>query len=188
MESLTTLLFEVRERVAYITLNRPAVANAVSLELAQELEEVARECDESSTVRAVLLTGAGRIFCGGGDKSFAAQEPNHVPTHLRRVNLFLHRAILSFGRMRPPVVVAVDGPRRGVRDELGVRRGHRPRERIRTFHDGLLASRLNARRLLHLLSTPNHRTYPYDGTGVDESNFNSARSRSDWPGHAGSAR
>ena len=145
MESPTTLLFEVREHVAYITLNRPAVANAVSLELAQELEEVARECDESSTVRAVLLTGAGRIFCGGGDKSFAAQEPNHVPTH-------------------------------------------RPRERIRTFHDGLLASRLNARRLLHLLSTPNHRTYPYDGTGVDESNFNSARGRSDWSSHASSAR
>jgi len=87
MESLTTLLFKVSEHVAYITLNRPAMANAVSLELAEELEEVARECDESSSVRAVLLTGAGRIFCGGGDlKSFAAQEPIRLPTHLKRVN------------------------------------------------------------------------------------------------------
>src|SRR5882762_9759300 len=85
MESLTTLLFKVNEQVAYITLNRPAAANAVSLELAQELEEVARECDESNSVRAVLLTGAGRIFCGGGDKSFAVQEPAQVPTHLKRV-------------------------------------------------------------------------------------------------------
>jgi 2-(1,2-epoxy-1,2-dihydrophenyl)acetyl-CoA isomerase len=66
MESLTTLLFEVSEHVAYITLNRPTKANAVSLELAQELEEVVRECDEGESVRAVLLTGAGRIFCGGG--------------------------------------------------------------------------------------------------------------------------
>ena len=113
MESLTTLLFEVREHVAYITLNRPAVANAVSLELAQELEEVARECDDSSRVRAVLLTGAGRIFCGGGDKSFAIQEPTRVATHLKRVNLFLHSAIQSFATMRAPLVVAVNGPAAG---------------------------------------------------------------------------
>src|SRR5580658_3943084 len=113
MESLTNLLFEVREHVAYITLNRPAVANAVSLELAQELDEVARECDESDSVRAVLLTGAGRIFCGGGDKFFAKQEPSYVPTHLRRVNLFLHGAIQCFARMRAPVVVAVNGPASG---------------------------------------------------------------------------
>ena len=113
MESLTTLLFEVSEHVAYITLNRPTKANAVSLELAQELEEVVRECDEGESVRAVLLTGAGRIFCGGGDKSFAAQEPTHVPTHLKRVNLFLHSAIQRFVRMRAPVVVAVNGPAAG---------------------------------------------------------------------------
>ena len=72
MEGLTTLLFKVSEHIAYITLNRPAVANAVSLQLAQELEEVARDCAEGNSVRAVLLTGGGRIFCGGGDKSFAA--------------------------------------------------------------------------------------------------------------------
>jgi len=113
MESLTTLLFEVREHVAYITLNRPSVANAVSLEMARELEEVARECDENISVRAVLLTGAGRIFCGGGDKSFAAQEPTRMPMHLKRVNLFLHRAIQNFARMRAPVVVAVNGPAAG---------------------------------------------------------------------------
>ncbi len=113
MESLKNVLFEVREHVAYITLNRPAAANAVTLELAQELEEVARECDESNSVRAVLLTGNGRIFCGGGDKSFAAQEPTHLPTHLKRVNLFFHSAIQCFARMRAPVVVAVNGPAAG---------------------------------------------------------------------------
>ena len=114
MESLTTLLFKVSEHVAYITLNRPTVVNAVSLELAEELEKVARECDESNSVRAVLLTGAGRIFCGDGDlKSFAAQEPTHLPTHLKRVNLFFHSAIQCFARMRAPVVVAVNGPAAG---------------------------------------------------------------------------
>ena len=116
MESLTTLLFKVSEHVAYITLNRPTAVNSVSLELAEELHAhaVARECDDSNSVRAVLLTGAGRIFCGGGDlKSFAAQEPSHLPAHIKRVNLFFHSAIQCFARMRAPVVVAVNGPAGG---------------------------------------------------------------------------
>ena len=62
---------------------------------------------------AVLLTGAGRIFCGGGDKSFAAQEPTHVPNHLKRVNLYLHSAIECFAKMHAPVVVAVNGAAAG---------------------------------------------------------------------------
>ena len=188
MESPTTLLFNVSEHVAYITLNRPAVANAVSLELAQELEEVARECDENVNVRAVLLTGAGRIFCGGGDKAFrgARANPGASPSQARQPLLAQRYLVL-----RQDARTSSSGgerPGRRVRDEPGVRGRHRPRERVRTFHDGLLASRLNARRLLNLLSAANHRTPPYDGTGIDESNFNGARSRSDWPGHAGSAR
>ena len=106
---MTTLLFEVSEQVAYITLNRPTKANAVSLELAQELEEVVRECDEGESVGAVLLTGAGRIFCGGGDKSLVPQEPGRRSAHLKRVNLFFYSAIQCFARMRAPIVVAVNG-------------------------------------------------------------------------------
>ena len=105
MESLTTLLFKVSEHVAYITLNRPTVVNAASLELAEELEKVARECDESNSVRAVLLTGAGGIFCGGGDlKSFAAQEPSRLPAYYPRITLYLHQAIHRFAR-----IVDIDG-------------------------------------------------------------------------------
>lgn len=110
MENLGTLLFEVRDHVAYITLNRPEAANAMNLELARELEQVALECEESTKVRAVLLTGAGKMFCGGGDvKAFAAQEAAHLPAYLKRVTLYLHQAIHRFARMRAPVVMAVNG-------------------------------------------------------------------------------
>ena len=110
MRSLETLLFEVREHVGYITLNRPEAANAMNLELARELEEVALECEESEQVRAVLLTGAGKMFCGGGDvKAFAAQEPAHLPAYLKRVTMYLHQAIHRFARMCAPLVIAVNG-------------------------------------------------------------------------------
>ena len=76
MTDFHNLTFEVGAHVARITLNRPDAANAINLELARELEEAALICDQDPDVRAILLTGAGRIFCGGGDlKSFNAQSP-----------------------------------------------------------------------------------------------------------------
>jgi 2-(1,2-epoxy-1,2-dihydrophenyl)acetyl-CoA isomerase len=110
MESAETLLFEVRESVAHITLNRPEVSNAMNLEMARELYEAAFECEQSSDIRAVLITGTGRAFCSGGDvKSFAAQEFGTLPAYYRRLTLFLHQAIHRFARMRAPVIMAVNG-------------------------------------------------------------------------------
>jgi 2-(1,2-epoxy-1,2-dihydrophenyl)acetyl-CoA isomerase len=110
METPKNLLFEVRENVAYITLNRPEVSNAMNLEMSREFYEAASECEQSSHLRAVLITGAGRAFCSGGDvKSFAAQEPANLPAYYRSITLFLHQAIHRFARMPAPVVMAVNG-------------------------------------------------------------------------------
>jgi 2-(1,2-epoxy-1,2-dihydrophenyl)acetyl-CoA isomerase len=110
MSNYTCLDFEVRENVAHITLNRPEAANALNLALAQELEEVSLRCNEGADVRAVLLTGAGKLFCAGGDlKSFAAVSPAELPAHLKRVTLYLHTAMSRFARMRAPLVMAVNG-------------------------------------------------------------------------------
>jgi 2-(1,2-epoxy-1,2-dihydrophenyl)acetyl-CoA isomerase len=110
MESPKTLLFEVREHVAHITLNRPEVSNAMNLEMAREFYEAAFECEQSSDVRAVLITGAGRAFCSGGDvKFFAVQEPGTLRAYYRRLTLLLHQGIHRFARMRAPVVMAVNG-------------------------------------------------------------------------------
>ena len=110
MESFTNVLFEIREHVAHITLNRPEVSNAMNLEMSREFYEAAFECEQSSDVRAVLITGAGRAFCSGGDvTSFAAQEPGRLSAYYRRLTLFLHQAIHRFARMPAPVVMAVNG-------------------------------------------------------------------------------
>lgn len=113
MKGLTdfhTLLFEVRDHVAHLTLNRPEAANAINVDVARELEEAALICDQDPAVRAIVLSGAGRIFCGGGDlKSFAAHDRADLPGLLKRLTFHLHRAIYLFARMDAPLVIAVNG-------------------------------------------------------------------------------
>jgi 2-(1,2-epoxy-1,2-dihydrophenyl)acetyl-CoA isomerase len=110
MSNYSCLNFEVRDHVAHITLNRPEAANALNLALAQELEEVSLHCNEDAAVRAVILTGTGKLFCAGGDlKSFAAVSPAELPAFLKRVTLYLHTAMNRFARMRAPLVIAVNG-------------------------------------------------------------------------------
>ncbi len=102
--------FEVRGHIGYITLNRPDAANALNAEVARQLDQAALQCDENAEVRAVLMTGAGRMFCGGGDlKAFAAQPPEQLPAYLKSVTLYFHQALHRFARMRAPLVVAVNG-------------------------------------------------------------------------------
>ncbi|MBV8054485.1 MAG: enoyl-CoA hydratase/isomerase family protein [Deltaproteobacteria bacterium] len=102
--------FEVRGHVGYITLNRPDAANALNAEVARQLDQAALLCDENADLRAVLLTGAGRMFCGGGDlKAFAAQPLEQLPAYLKSITLHFHQALHRFARMRAPLVIAVNG-------------------------------------------------------------------------------
>jgi 2-(1,2-epoxy-1,2-dihydrophenyl)acetyl-CoA isomerase len=106
----STLLFDVRNNVGYITLNRPEAGNALNAELAHDLMEVSLRCEEDPSVRAVLMNAAGKLFCAGGDlKSFAAQPKEMLPTYLKKVTFHLHKAISRFNRMKAPLVMAIQG-------------------------------------------------------------------------------
>lgn len=61
------LLFEIRQNIAYITLNRPEKRNALSLKLHEELVAAFMEADDRTAVRVVVLQGAGVDFCAGVD-------------------------------------------------------------------------------------------------------------------------
>lgn len=109
----STLLFDVRDGIAHVTLNRPDAANALNVDMARDLMHAALQCDEDRSIRAVVITGAGRTFCAGGDlKSFAAQG-EQLPYHLKEVTTYLHAAMSRFTRMDPPVVAAVNGTAAG---------------------------------------------------------------------------
>ena len=64
-----TILFEVEEQIATITLNRPEVMNAWNAQMAAELSDAFAECNKKDDVRAVVLTGKGPAFCAGADLS-----------------------------------------------------------------------------------------------------------------------
>ena len=66
------LLFETTDGIAVITLNRPEAYNSMSMSIIQGLGEAYRRCDEDDAIRAVVLTGAGKVFCTGADMSAGA--------------------------------------------------------------------------------------------------------------------
>src|SRR5262249_18040438 len=101
---MKTLLYEVKDHVGRITLNRPDAANALNLQMALELMHASIRASEDPEVRALIMTGAGRMFSGGGDLKSFAEQTTQLPGHLKEVALYLHAAISRFVRMDAPLV------------------------------------------------------------------------------------
>jgi 2-(1,2-epoxy-1,2-dihydrophenyl)acetyl-CoA isomerase len=99
--------------VGRVTLNRPHAGNAIDVPLARALMEAAIACDEDDSIRCVLLTGAGRMFCAGGDIGGFADAGDRVPFLLKELTAYIHSAVSRFSRMGKPMVTAVNGPAAG---------------------------------------------------------------------------
>ena len=108
-----SILFEKRDGVAVITLNRPDEANAIDLQMAEDLHAAALACARDPEVRAVLITGSGRMFCGGGDLKVFNGAGEAIDEMLMQVTLHFHRAISILNRMEAPVVMAINGTAAG---------------------------------------------------------------------------
>jgi 2-(1,2-epoxy-1,2-dihydrophenyl)acetyl-CoA isomerase len=112
MPAYDTIDLDVRDGVAHLTLNRPDAANGINLELAQDLMDATLAIAADPAARVVRLTGAGKMFCGGGDvKGFADRDD--LPTYLRETLGPLHVAITNLVRGDAPVVAAVQGSAAG---------------------------------------------------------------------------
>jgi 2-(1,2-epoxy-1,2-dihydrophenyl)acetyl-CoA isomerase len=105
----STLLFDVKAGIAHITLNRPEALNSINLELSRDLMQAILECDEDPRVRAVVLSGTGRLFCAGGDLKTFTTQGERLPYYVKEVTTYLHGAVSRLTRMNPPVVAAVHG-------------------------------------------------------------------------------
>jgi 2-(1,2-epoxy-1,2-dihydrophenyl)acetyl-CoA isomerase len=103
------VLLDVEDGVAHLRLNRPDVANALDLELLKALVEAVMRCHGDARVRAVLLTGEGRNFCGGGDVRDFAAKGEQLPDHLRVVTAYLQQAVAGLQHLQAPVVTVAQG-------------------------------------------------------------------------------
>ncbi len=105
-----TVAFELRDNVAWITLNRPQSFNALTLESAKELHDIANRCGSDRAIRAVVLTGAGdQAFCAGGDVAGFAKDPARVDLLIKEMTTHLHMAISRFAWMDAPLIAMVNG-------------------------------------------------------------------------------
>lgn len=109
----STVNLTIDARVARVTLNRPEAANTLDLAMGRDLLEVALRCENDADVRAVILTGAGRNFCFGGDLRGMMNVGGNVEAYLNALTTHLHAAIASFTRMSAPVIAAVNGTAAG---------------------------------------------------------------------------
>lgn len=82
--------------------------------------EASIRCDEDDTVRCVVLTGAGRMFCAGGDVPAFAEAGDRVPDLLKELTAYLHMAISRLSRMEKPLLTVVNGPAAGAGFSLAI--------------------------------------------------------------------
>jgi 2-(1,2-epoxy-1,2-dihydrophenyl)acetyl-CoA isomerase len=106
---MDTIRLEHASGVATITLDRPDAFNALNLTLARELFAAVLQVDEDPAVRCVVITGAGRAFCGGGDvKEFADGLPR-IGVLIKELTTYVHGAVSRLVRTPKPVLTAVNG-------------------------------------------------------------------------------
>jgi 2-(1,2-epoxy-1,2-dihydrophenyl)acetyl-CoA isomerase len=109
MSQFHTLEFQISDGIAIIKLNRPDAANGLTVEMAQELMQAAIICDNTDSLRAVLLAANGKMFCAGGDlKTFAAYGDD-LSAKMQELMCYMHSAIAKFSHLKAPVIVAVNG-------------------------------------------------------------------------------
>lgn len=114
------LLLTVDDAVATIALNRPSAGNTIDLPLARALLQAAIRCDHDAAIRCVVITGRGRLFCGGGDIGSFAGAGDGVAGFLSELAGTLHMAMSRLMRMPKPLLVLVNGPAAGAGLSLAV--------------------------------------------------------------------
>jgi 2-(1,2-epoxy-1,2-dihydrophenyl)acetyl-CoA isomerase len=102
-----TVLFDIRQGVALITLNRPKVFNSVNQELAFRLIGLLDQCRQDPSVRAIRLTGVGKAFCAGQDLQEVVDPQGPSLTSILRDHY--NPIVTAIRGIEKPVVCAVNG-------------------------------------------------------------------------------
>jgi 2-(1,2-epoxy-1,2-dihydrophenyl)acetyl-CoA isomerase len=108
MSDYETLIYQVKNNVALITMNRPERRNALNAELNADLLSAFQEAAADETVRTVVLTGAGKGFCAGADLTAVATIPSPDDLYQRIIDSYQPLMGL-ITTLKKPIVAAVNG-------------------------------------------------------------------------------
>jgi enoyl-CoA hydratase/carnithine racemase len=107
-----TVLYDKRDRIAFVTLNRPEAKNAIDPAMHDELCRIWRDFDADDSVDVAILSGTGDAFCAGADlRSYVPMNyVNATPSRVREiVDLGFGGLTRGLHKIRKPVIAAVNG-------------------------------------------------------------------------------
>ena len=114
---LETMRIEIDGEIGTLTLDRPDVFNAMSPQMIGEFTVAFAWLADRAPLRALIITGAGKAFCSGGDVGWfrkgVESEDFDLPSDVRRGAEVLHQAIIDLRRIPFPVIAAINGPAAG---------------------------------------------------------------------------
>ena len=114
---MSSIVVEIKEQVALLTLNRPEKFNAFNREMALRLQQELDTC-ESSDIRAVVITGAGKAFCAGQDLSEVVDPAG--PGMARILKEHYNPIVTKIRNLNKPVIAAVNGVAAGAGANLAL--------------------------------------------------------------------
>lgn len=114
-ETADLALLAIEGPVATVTLNRPASFNAIDLAIAKRLEQIAAEVEASDDIKVLVIEGAGRAFCAGGDLQTigAAVAADTIASTVGEMLHHYHSFIAALRRMPKIVLASVHGSAAG---------------------------------------------------------------------------
>jgi enoyl-CoA hydratase len=106
-----TIIFEVREQIAFVTFNRPESMNAINRQMARELVEACKQMEEDSAVRVAIFGGAGeRAFSAGMDlKERAETAFSPIDRRNQKLSQTIHTQSRAIAAMTKPTIAAIRG-------------------------------------------------------------------------------
>ena len=103
---LKTIKYEIKDSIAFFTINRPDVLNALNGDVLNDLSAAADDAEKDNSVKAVIITGEGRAFVAGADiAAMKGQSPAEALTFAQ----FGHSVMSKLENLSKPVIAAVNG-------------------------------------------------------------------------------
>lgn len=103
------ITLEMKENIAIMTLNRPKTFNAFDQEMLSSFTETLVSMTKDPDILGLVITGAGKAFCAGGNLRYLSQYKKHRVEPFHTLAAIFHQGILEIKQMPKPVVAAING-------------------------------------------------------------------------------